>query len=185
MSLQFKTTLLVAASLAVLASGLPGRPRDGALRRLRRQSEAGNAEQVNSLISGLIYSRNILLSLSDYSNYSILPIVNTIPKRESKFGDEIVSSTYKALVSALDKVLRLYDFQAKLHGNHIGDQSVEVMALQVVVDGLVNQTCDWVRSAVIIIIIICIIIVLCWHDVLCMRKHYFVWTLPHRSSPWE
>ena len=149
MSLQFKTTLLVAASLAVLASGLPGRPRDGALRRLRRQSEAGNAEQVNSLISGLIYSQDILLSLREYS---ILPNVNTISKIESKFGDEIVSCTYKALVSALDKVLRLYDFQAKLRGNHAEDQSVEVMALQVVVDGLVNQTCDWVRSAVIIII---------------------------------
>ena len=149
MSLQFKTTLLVAASLAVLASGLPGRPRDGALRRLRRQSEAGNAEQVNSLISGLIYSKDILLSLREYS---ILPNVNTISKIGSKFGDEIVSRTYIALVSALDKVLRLYDFQAKLHGNHAEDQSVEVMALQVVVDGLVNQTCDWVRSAVIIII---------------------------------
>ena len=149
MSLQFKIILLVTATLAALVSGLPGASTTAIRGRRQECPQYENISEVDKLMSGLTYSQAMLLNSR---NYSILPNANSFPKVETISSDEVVSSTYEALVSALDKVLRLYDFQAQLKDRHSGSESVEVMALQVVVDGLVDQTCDWVRSAITIIL---------------------------------
>ena len=57
----------------------------------------------------------------------------------------MVSSVYKSLIAALDKVLRLYDLQEKFLDSDTSNSSVEMRALQIVIDTLVNQTCNWVR----------------------------------------
>ena len=134
MSLQFKIILLVMATLAALSlvSGLPGASTTAIRGRRQECPQYENISEVDKLMSGLTYSQAMLLNSR---NYSILPNANSFPKVETIFSDDRVSTTYEALVSALDKVLRLYDFQAQLKDSHSGSESV-------VVDGLVDQTCD-------------------------------------------
>lgn len=73
---------------------------------------------------------------------TILPEVSSI----SKVDCTGVNSVYKSLIAALDKVLRLYDLQEKFLESDTSNSSVEIRALQIVINTLMNQTCNWIES---------------------------------------
>ena len=138
--LNFAIVLLIGAVLT--ASGLPmdsapvktDMP-EGVQRSKRLSSDDG----AQALIAGLTYTRGILVSCI---TPTILPEVSGISKVDCT---GVVSSVYKSLIAALDKLLRLYDLQEKFLDSDTSNSSVEMRALQIVIDTLVNQTCNWVR----------------------------------------
>lgn len=107
-----------------------------AVQRLKRQR---SNEGVQSLLSGFAYTERMLLSCV---SSTILPEVSGVSKQNCTSRD--VSSTYKLLIAALDKVLRVYDLQERFLNQDKQNASVEMRALQIVIDTLVNQTCSWV-----------------------------------------
>ena len=127
------TTLIGALLAAHSTTALP--TRDGLSGHVvqKRSAEADN------VLFGLIYAKNMLLSCHQPS---LLPEVSGVNKTICGGPKQGVSETYKSVISALDKVLRLHDLQQRLalHSSN----STEARALQIVVDTVVNQTCDWV-----------------------------------------
>lgn len=121
-------TLMGALLLAGLTAGLP----------VNTASDNATTVSEGLVLSGLIFAENLLLGCRQPT---MLPEVAGISKRDCRSND--INSQYKALMDALDKVLRLYDLQEKLQENY--NASVETATMQFVVDSVLNQTCNWVR----------------------------------------
>lgn len=143
LTLQYSMTVFVGAMLIVQAAGFPRGARDAVnmhtAQRLKRQS---SDDGVQSLIAGFTYTKLMLLSCREPT---ILPDVSGINKTNCSPRPGI-NSAYTSLIAALDKVLRLYAFQKKFLDGDRQNMSVEMRALQIVMDTLVNQTCTWVSS---------------------------------------
>ena len=125
-------TLLLAAQST---TGLPTGDEELPAHVQQKRFTPPEAEYV---VEGLIYAQNTMLSCYQPS---ILPEVSGINKLNCSVPG--ISKAYEKLIDALDKVLRLYDLQQQLMDS---SDSVETAALQIIIDTVVNQTCDWVSS---------------------------------------
>lgn len=137
MLLLIGALLIVAAVAFPTATDAPANSQDEDVMRLKRQSNGG----VQSLHAGFTYTQRMLLSCV---SPTILPEMSSIGKQNCTGRRVRVSTTYESLIAALDKVLRVYDLQERLLNQDSHNASVEMRALQIVIDTLVNQTCDWV-----------------------------------------
>ena len=147
MLLMIGALLIVAAVGFPTATDDPVNSQDEDAKRLKRQSTSG----VQSLLDGFSYTQRMLLSCV---SPTILPEMSSIRKQNCTGLPVKVSSTYESLIAALDKVLRIYDLQERFLNEDRHNGSVEMRALQIVIDTLVNQTCHWV-SKITSIIILC------------------------------
>ena len=119
--------------------------------------------------SGLIFAQRMLL-LSCHED-TLLPEVADISKRDCAHLPPDINSKYESLIAALDKVLHFYDLQEKLLQSQI--MSTETRALQIIIDTVVNQTCDWVRAWYILPIILHACIAVCYiHQVESLGMRY-------------
>lgn len=134
--------ILFGSLLITVAAGFPTAAdvpvSQDAVQRLKRQRSDGG---VQSLLTGFAYTERMLLSCV---SPTILPEVSGVSKQNCTSRGVRVSSTYKLLIAALDKVLRVYDLQERFLNQDKQNASVEMRALQIVIDTLVNQTCSWV-----------------------------------------
>ena len=99
------------------------------------------AREAEMVLAGLTYTQNVLLSCSQPG---LLPEVSGVSRTLCRETTREVNPTYQGLVAALDKVLRLQDLRERLA--LLSNDSVEAQALEVVVEAVVNQTCQWVRQ---------------------------------------
>ena len=122
---------------AQAVTGLPTRD-DGLPGHVRQRRATPEAERV---IEGLNYAKHMMLA--PCYQPGILPEVSgsNIKKIDCTSDEIVTSQTYVQLIAALDKVLRLYDLQQQL-----GNESMETSALKIVIDTVVNQTCEWVSG---------------------------------------
>ncbi|CAI8058239.1 hypothetical protein GBAR_LOCUS31670, partial [Geodia barretti] len=122
---------------AQAVTGLPTRD-DGLPGHVRQRRATPEAERV---IEGLNYAKHMMLA--PCYQPGILPEVSgsNIKKIDCTSDEIVTSQTYVQLIAALDKVLRLYDLQQQL-----GNESMETSALKIVIDTVVNQTCEWIES---------------------------------------
>ena len=132
--------IMFGALLAAQAvSGLPTGDDGLSGHVMQKRTTAPPAPPGEHVVEGLDYAANLMLSACHEP--SILPNFADFKKRNCTSNGVDISNTYTKLVVALDKVLRLYDVQQQL-----GSESVETSALKIVVDTVINQTCGWVSS---------------------------------------
>lgn len=144
-SQKYSMLLLIGVLLIMAVVGLPTATNDPVnsldedATRLNRQSTSG----VQNLLAGFTYTERMLLSCV---SPTILPEMSTIRKQSCTGRGVELSSAYESVISALDKVLRIYDLQERFLSEDRHNASVEMRALQIVIDTLVNQTCHWVSK---------------------------------------
>lgn len=110
--------------------------------RMKRSARNGTAADIPA---GLTFTVNMLIGCHQPT---ILPEVSGVSQYTCPSG--ATSRTYKSLMTALDKVLHLYEFHERIRQDE--NTSVEIRTLQIVIETVLNQTCQWVCYLLIVII---------------------------------
>ena len=127
--------VMVAVVTAQFAAGLPANFQSKLEERITRTKRHTPNEAAANISAGLAYTQTMLLGCYEPT---LLPQVSSV----SKHNCNSINDVYISLMRALDKVLGLYEFQERLKQDQ--NSTVETRALQIVIDTVVNQTCQWV-----------------------------------------
>ena len=131
--------LATLAAIFLLAETIAGYPTGEEPHRVEERSPTTGVE-ADTVLAGLTYTQNVLLSCYQPG---LLPEIAAENKTVCEERSEI-SSNYKRLVGALGKVLRLHNLRERL--GQVSNDSLEARALEVVIDSVLNQTCEWVSQ---------------------------------------
>ena len=140
LSMEILTVFLLTILTMQFSAGLPTDLHPNAeqqhLTRMKRSDQKAAASNV---LSGLAVTQSMLISCV---KPTLLPEVSNISKWDCDSVPRGINSAYEELISALDKILRLYDLKEKLSSEEI--TSIETRALYTIIETVINQTCQWV-----------------------------------------